>query len=498
MERLKQELSRTQKLNSEYTTQVEKLKKQHDSLEVKLQETRKQNITDQAEIKELRAKLRVSENERGHLALKSEESGDAKKSLAALETKRKEELLEREKRIAELEKSVANERRRNGVLESKLLESEGKTQRELDEARKTISALRGKVANAEEDVATARAGAGQREEGLIARLESARTLIQQVAQEYGKLASSAVPKADFDTLKQENYTLQLKVNRLQKEFAVADSQAKGTAELLRVSRDQTHALEHILEGAWVDLDSRTSAVPGDLFLVDDGSPGYSTEVELRLAAIALDESTRRNEVITAHLLSSELFVHWHKTLGRTLLHDYSLACTELSAAAEENQTHQNAITVATTHVSTLSSQLEATKLQTDSIQRQAGELSERLEAANAREASLKEEMAKREKEAKAEKQAAKDRLERERETAKHLQASVERQRFAEEEMRDEIYMYVLSVSALLSGNHSKHIQVIQGPHGIGWLRARVSNPRRRSQRAGGQKRLSRRRGSAVE
>jgi chromosome segregation ATPase len=478
VERLKQELSRAQKLNSEHTSQVDKLKKQHDSLEAKLQETRKQNIVDQVEIKELRAKLRVSENERGHLALKSEESGDTKKSLAALETKRKEELLERDKRIVEPEKSVANERRRNGVLEGKLLESEGRTQRELDAARKMISTLRGEVVSAEEDVASTRIGAGQREEELIAQLDSARAMIHQVAHEYGKLASLTVPKASHESLKQENHSLQLNVNRLQKKYAVADLQAKETAELLRVSREQTHALDRILKEVWADLDSRISVISGPLLPVDDGSPGHYTEVEVQLATIALDESARRNEVITARLSSSELFAHWYKTLARTLLHDYSLACTELSAAAEENQANQNSITVATTHVSTLSSQLEAAKLQTDSIQRQAGELSEKLEAANGREASLKEEMAKREKEVKTEKQAAKDRLERERETSKHLQTSMERQRFAEEEMRNEIYTYVISASASLSGCRSKHIQIIKGPRGIGCLCTRISDPHR--------------------
>ena len=464
MERLKQELSRVQKLNSEHTSRVDKLKKQNDSLDAKLQETRKQNIVDQAEIKELRTKLRVSENERGHLALKSEKSGDAKKSLAILEVKRKEELLEREKRIVELEKSVANEQRRNEVLEGKLLESEGRSRRELEEARETISSLRGKVASTEEDVKSARAGAGQREEDLIAQLESARAMIQQVAQEYGRLASSTVPRASYDILKQENSSLQLSTNRLQGKFVVADAQAKEMTELLRVSRDQNHALEHILNGVWADLDSRTSAISGVLLPVDDGSPVCYAEIEIQLASIALDVSTRRNEVITTHLLSSELFTHWHKTLGRTLLHDYSLACTELSAAAEETQAHQNTITVATTHVTTLSSQLEAAQLQSDSIQRHAGELSERLETANARVAFLKEDAARRGEEARAEKQAAKERLERERETVKHLQTSTERQKFAEEEMRNEISMYVTCVPASLPGSCSSFFfQVIKGP-----------------------------------
>ena len=336
MERVKQELSRAQKLNSEQTSQLDKLKKQNDSFDTKLQESRKQNLVDQAEIKELRAKLRVSENERGHLASKSEEGGDAKKLIAALEAKRKEELRERDKRIAEFEKAVANEQKRNQVLEGKLLESRGRTQHELDEARRTISSLQSEVVAAEEDVASARAGAGQREEELIAQLESARKMVQRVAEEYGRLASSTVPKASYDAVKRENCTLQLTVTRLQRNFTIADSEVHEMVDLLKVSRDQSRALEHILRGVRTDLDSHTDVLLEILLVADDTPPNENAELESHLLSIALDESTRRADTIAAQLSSTELFAHWYKTLGRTLLHDYSLVCTELSAAAEEN------------------------------------------------------------------------------------------------------------------------------------------------------------------
>jgi chromosome segregation ATPase len=342
VERLKQELSRAQKLalSSEQTSQIGKLKKRNDSLDAKLQESRKQNIVDQTEIKDLRAKLRMSENEQGHLALKSEESGDARKSLAALETKRMEELRECDKHIAELEKPFTNERRRNEALEDKLLESKGRTQQELNEARRTISNLQSEVAVAEEGVASARTGAGQREEELIARLESARAMVQQVAEEYGKLASSTVPKSSYDVVKQENRTLQLNVNRLQRKFAIADSEANEMVDLLKVSRDQSRALEHIFGGSWVDLDSNAAALSEALLTAGDTPFDEYIECESHVARIDLDESARRIEAISAQLSDVELFASWYKTLGRSLLYDYSLACTELSAAAEENQAHQ--------------------------------------------------------------------------------------------------------------------------------------------------------------
>ena len=442
MERLKQELSRVQKLDSDHASQIDRLNKQNDSLEAKLQETRKQHLVDQAEIKEIRVKLRMSENERGHLALRAEGSDDAKKSLAALERKWKDELQERDERILELERAVATGQRKNERLEGKLLESKETTRREIDEARKTISSLHNKVADAAKDVDLVRTGAGYREEELIAQLESARIIIQQVAQEYGRLASSTVPKADYDVLRQENYTLRLHVNRLERKFDIADFEAAEAIELLNVSQSQNRALETILKGVWEELDS-INVASKDLLVADDSLSDDHAEIETHLASIALNESTRRNEATSAHLSSIELFACWYKALGRTLLYNYSLACTELAAAAKENQVHQDTINVTTTHASTLSTQLEAAKLQTDSIQRQAADLSLKLEAADAREASLKEGIAKREKEIKAEKQVAKERLERERETVKSIQTSMERQRFAEDEMRHEITVCVI-------------------------------------------------------
>jgi len=246
--------------------------------------------------------------------------------------------------------------------------------------------------------------------------------------------------------------LQLNTNRLQRKFAIADSEANDMVDLLNSSRDQNRALDHILKGVWADLDSHADTLSEARFAVDDTASKEHSDLQSRFASVALDESARRIEIISARLSSAELFTHWYKTLGGTLLHDYSLACTELSAAAEENQAHQNAITVATTHVSTLSTQLEASKLQTDSVQRQAAELSEKLEAAQTREACLNDEMAQRGREVKGEKQAAKDRLEREKEMVKHLQTTMERQRFAEDEMRSEISAYVVPLSTLFTNN----------------------------------------------
>ena len=61
-------------------------------------------------------------------------------------------------------------------------------------------------------------------------------------------------------------------------------------------------------------------------------------------------------------------------------------------------------------------------------------------------------MAKREKDIKAEKQTAKERLEKDKEMANHLQTTMEGQGFMEDEMRSEISAYVVLPSTPLHGS----------------------------------------------
>ncbi|KAG6899981.1 hypothetical protein C0993_004749 [Termitomyces sp. T159_Od127] len=106
VERLKSELARCQKLVTEQTDRGDKQKKQIDLLESRIQDLKKTNATDQTEIRDLRVKLRTSEHEKNQLTTKQGEASEAKKSLQSLELKRREELREKDRRIAELYKSV--------------------------------------------------------------------------------------------------------------------------------------------------------------------------------------------------------------------------------------------------------------------------------------------------------------------------------------------------------------------------------------------------------
>ena len=140
-ERLKLELNRAQRTAAEQTERADKLKKQNDALDTRLQEMRKINLSDQSEIKDLRAKLRIAEHERSKLSSKQGDAGDVKKALQALDVKRRDELKERDKKIAELEKALATEKRRKDAAEAKLVEIRGGVDAEVRQAQATTKGL---------------------------------------------------------------------------------------------------------------------------------------------------------------------------------------------------------------------------------------------------------------------------------------------------------------------------------------------------------------------
>ena len=115
---MKGELTRTKKTNHEQAERYEKLKKHSEALEGRLHDLKSVAASSQTEAKDLRAKIRLLDADRAQLTLKQgSEAGAAKKALHNLEEKKKE-LNEKDKRILELEKSVAVEKRKRETLET--------------------------------------------------------------------------------------------------------------------------------------------------------------------------------------------------------------------------------------------------------------------------------------------------------------------------------------------------------------------------------------------
>ncbi|KAF9241565.1 hypothetical protein BU15DRAFT_87150 [Melanogaster broomeanus] len=229
-DRNKFELARLTKANSEQSERLEKLKKQNEAYERRVRELNKNSAAEQAELKELRAKLRMCEHERSQLANKQAESGDAK---------RREDAKERDRRVAELERTVATERRKREMLESCLDDVKKTADEEMVKLRADTNNLRQQLDAAQKDgqkarhtASTARTDAEDREEVLLTRLEQCRVALSRMAEEYGHLAATT----------EEHVALQVRCVRLERKLANSEGQVTELANLIRQTKEENKLL----------------------------------------------------------------------------------------------------------------------------------------------------------------------------------------------------------------------------------------------------------------
>ncbi|KAG2078938.1 hypothetical protein BDR04DRAFT_1226123 [Suillus decipiens] len=249
IERYKFEVARLSKTNLEQGERLDKLKKHNEILESRIQEYKKNNTADQSELKELRVKLRMSEHERTQLVSKQGESSEAKKALQSLEVRRRDEIRERERKIAELEKIASAERKKRESLESYVNEVKGKADEEARSSRGMMMTIQGKLDAANKDSQDARQAltflrgqAEDQENDFAARLDQCRSVLSRVAEEYGRLATTTVAASNHATLMKDHTALQLHSFRLERKLANSEGQVVELANLIRHTQEQNTLL----------------------------------------------------------------------------------------------------------------------------------------------------------------------------------------------------------------------------------------------------------------
>lgn len=249
IERYKFEAARLSKASLEQGERLDKLKKHNEILESRIQEYKKNNAADQTELKELRVKLRTSEHERTQLVSKQGESGETKKALQSLEARRKDEIQERERKIAELEKAVSAERKKKDILESCVNETKGKADEEARKSRDMMIIIQAKLDTANKDCQDARQAltslrgrTENQENDFAARLDQCRSVLSRVAEEYGRLATTSVAASSHTTLVKDHTALQLRVFRLERKLANSEGQVVELANLVRHTQEENTLL----------------------------------------------------------------------------------------------------------------------------------------------------------------------------------------------------------------------------------------------------------------
>ncbi|KAF8894901.1 hypothetical protein CPB84DRAFT_1816067 [Gymnopilus junonius] len=254
LERLRQDLVAAQKSAADNADRCEKQKKQTAVLEARVQELKKASTSDQTDLKDARHKLRILELERDKASSKHSQISDLRKSLAALEAKRKDDLKDRDRRIAELEKLLQAEKTKRDSLE---FQSKRTAVTDLEQAR--------------EDSCKA---ASNREDALVEQLEQHRRLLDTVAQQYGALASQSVSLSKYNSLQHDHHALQLRQLRLERKLTNAEGQVVELAHLIRHFKEQTLYLNNHLSTTLEEISflaslDYTASPPPDVPLLED-------------------------------------------------------------------------------------------------------------------------------------------------------------------------------------------------------------------------------------
>ncbi|KAG0707373.1 hypothetical protein DFH29DRAFT_897118 [Suillus ampliporus] len=317
IDRYKFEVTRLSKTNLEQGERSDKLKKHNEILESRIQEYKKSNTADQSELKELRIKLRMSEHERTQLVSKQGESIDTKKALQSLEAKRKDEVRERERKIAELEKAVSAERKKRELLESCVNEVKGKADEETRKSRDMMKTIQEKLDTANKDsqdacqaLTSLRGQAENQEIDFAARLDHYRSVLSRVAEEYGRLATTTVAASNQAVLVKDHTALQLRSFRLERKLANSEGQVVELANLIRYTQEENTLLCQALR------DSQ-----------EEAAFHLQTLQEYRAA---LDSCSHRTELRELHCLQGDMY--WsERNISRDTMgvQESALTCTRI-------------------------------------------------------------------------------------------------------------------------------------------------------------------------
>ncbi|VDC06436.1 unnamed protein product [Peniophora sp. CBMAI 1063] len=443
----KASLASAQKTNAELSSQVEKLKKHADAHDARMQELRRAALADQTELKDLRAKLRLVEAERTQLASKTGEASDAKRALHKLEAqrredqvvaeaRRKEELRERDRRIAELEKALGAEKKRRETAETRASELRGKSDGRTEQARSEAKSLDAELKAAKADTARAQQElqtALARVEDLSGQLEGLRSMLSRITEAYSTLSGNTVSCATHTRLRDSHLALELRNFRLQRKLANSEAQVIELAQLIRQAHhDKTLALESIHD-IEVERDYYASAYH------DATQATLPAEDDVDGAADATIDSLRLDKGIADAAASSyRSLAHYYFLLNRDLMTAYRSSLDELSDEQAQTATREKTLSKETAARAELTREMQAVREELSAARGEHAEVQTQLRDARVEQSELGDKLSATEREKQKEAAAHQQALRREQEAAQRLANTIKMHKAAEDALRSEI------------------------------------------------------------
>ncbi|KAF6762958.1 hypothetical protein DFP72DRAFT_874242 [Ephemerocybe angulata] len=317
---------------------IEKQKKQNQLLEARVQDLKRTKGSEETELKEVRLKLRSLENERSRLQANSSEVQDLKSSLQSLEIKRKEEIRERDSRILELERTLAVEKKAREALAVQHHQLKKATDTDSKAATKKLQALvdqkAEECAKLKHDLARVQESTASREDDLVLRLEQHTNLLSHVASEFGRLATQSVRRSLYEDLETKHHTIHIQKLKLERKLANSEAQVIELVHLIRQSQTDSLILSQQLEDACQEITFvRENLVETDV----DPSPELHALLAIQHSIYDHQLTASKIEERTSQLLADFYRLHSTDLTITSYIQRKELTVTEIIAEQHATQ-----------------------------------------------------------------------------------------------------------------------------------------------------------------
>jgi chromosome segregation ATPase len=394
----------------------------------------------------------MAEHERTQLSSKQGEAGETKKALQALESRRRDEVRERDRKIAELEKGLAGEKKKREGADAKLKEVKAKADEEVQKVHQATQGIQGQVDDARNEARRAQPSlanlegqAEHKEEELLSQLEQHRSVLGRVAEEYARLASVTVPAAEHSRLKHEHAALNIRTLRLERKLANSEAQAVELANLVRHTTEQNGLLSAHLQDAQNAVAFYSRALKD---ATKDAALHAIVDRTFDKNVTVIDKELRDFERQIRELRRSENETsrEFYRLNCEQLLFIYSAADKALVAEQQVVQRQTVELSGAIATRDGLASQLEISRAEHVNVQQLLAAANVALGKARADNEATEQQMVVVEERMRAEGAKNREVLQKEREVAQRLAAAAQITKMSEEGLRAEVDQCVLDVA----------------------------------------------------
>lgn len=352
---------------------------------------------------------------------------------------------ERDRKVLELEKALAGEKKKREGADAKLKEVKIKADAEAQKVQQATqdlqvqaNAAQNEAQRAKNHLAALEGQAGHKEEELVSQLEQCRNNLGRVAEEYGRLASVTVPIQDHRRLKYEYAALSIHALRLERKLANTEGQVVELVNLIRHTKEQNAFLSVQWQDARDEIAFYARALRDTTADVAHYQPLVDRELEEEVACMGRALLNSQKEMHEQHISEQEISQELYRLMCGQLLFTYSALDKALTGEQQVVQCQTAELTGATAARNTLISQLDTLREEYEDALRRLDTTNTDLESAKSDSEVAKQRADKAEAAMRITTTQHKEALQKEREATQRLAATTQMTKMSEEGLRAEV------------------------------------------------------------